>query len=88
MLTNINKLKINQVKTIQGFVENIRNKPNICFLVIKDVTGMLQITILKEKNPQFNPILEKLTPQSVITIKGKLMQNTNVKLNGVEFIPN
>jgi aspartyl-tRNA synthetase len=87
MLTNISKLKINSTKTIQGFVENIRNKPNICFLVIKDVTGLLQITILKEKNPRFNELLEKLTSQSVITVKGKLISNPNVKLNGVELVP-
>ncbi len=87
MYTSISKLKVNSTKTIQGFVENIRNKTNICFLVIKDVSGKLQVTILKEKNPQFNAILDKITNQTVLTIKGQVISNPNVKLNGVEMLP-
>jgi aspartyl-tRNA synthetase len=87
MYTSIAKLKSNSTKTIQGFVENIRNKPNICFLVIKDISGKIQVTILKEKNPQFNEILDKITNQTVLTIKGHVISNPNVKLNGMEMLP-
>ncbi|GMO14721.1 MAG: aspartate--tRNA(Asn) ligase [Mycoplasmoidaceae bacterium] len=87
MITSIDKLKLNKIQTIQGFVENIRNKPNICFLVIKDVTSKIQVTVVKEKQPQFNELLDKITNQTVLTIKGKMIKNEGVKLNGVEIIP-
>ncbi|MDR3249756.1 MAG: hypothetical protein LBS95_01620, partial [Mycoplasmataceae bacterium] len=87
MITNITKLKLNKKQIIQGFVENIRDKQNICFLIIKDITGLIQITILKDKNPKFASLLEILTVQSVLTIKGTLVGNQNVKLNAQEFIP-
>jgi aspartyl-tRNA synthetase len=87
MLTNINFLKPNSTKTIQGFVENIRNKNNICFLVVKDVTGKIQVTVVKDKSNISEEFLQKITPQSVVTIKGKIIENPNVKLNGVELIP-
>jgi aspartyl-tRNA synthetase len=87
MLYNINQLKPNTVKTFQGFVENIRNKNNICFLVLKDVTGKIQVTIVKSQSSIKEELLQKITPQSILTIKGKVIENPNVKLNGVEVLP-
>ena len=37
-----------QVK-IQGFVENLRNKRTMAFLVIRDISGKIQVTLEKEK---------------------------------------
>ena len=37
---------------IQGFVENLRNKRAMAFLVIRDHTGRIQVTIEKEKHPE------------------------------------
>jgi len=87
MLSNIKNLSSNKKQVIQGFVDSIRNKSKICFLVIKDVTGSIQVTFLKEKNKKFNNLLDELTPQSVVTITGKKVINKAVKLGGCEFIP-
>jgi aspartyl-tRNA synthetase len=87
-ITNISKINIGKECSIQGFVENIRNKSNVAFLVIKDITGKLQIVINKVENPLFNQILETLTPQSVVTINGVVVSNPSVKLNGIEMKPN
>ena len=43
---------------VQGFIENFRNARAMAFIVVKDITGKLQLTIEKEKLPQFNEILE------------------------------
>ncbi len=74
---------------IQGFVENVRNLQWVQFLIIKDVTGKVQVTIEKseEKNKELIEIVDNLTIDSTVKIKGKLIENTKVKLNGMEIIP-
>ena len=37
---------------LQGFVENIRNKRTMAFLVLRDDTGRMQLTVEKEKLPE------------------------------------
>ena len=46
---NLNQIKLGEVNHVGGFVENIRNKKYMCFIVLRDVTGKLQLTIEKEK---------------------------------------
>jgi aspartyl-tRNA synthetase len=86
-LTAISKLKFKRKSTIQGFVVSIRNKTNIAFLVVKDFSSKIQITINKTITPQFNELIDRLTIQSVITVVGQMHENPQVKLNGREFIP-
>ena len=33
---------------VQGFIENLRNSKYMAFIVLKDITGKLQITVEKE----------------------------------------
>ena len=37
---------------VQGFVENIRNLQYVIFMIIKDETGKVQVTIEKEGNEE------------------------------------
>ena len=41
----IANLKIGERNKVQGFVENIRNKRTMAFLVLRDYTGRVQLTI-------------------------------------------
>ena len=88
--TYINELKqtLNQEILIQGFVENFRNSKNMAFIVLKDITGKVQITIEKEKHPDLSQALEQITPDSVISVWGVAVESAYVKLNGMEVIPN
>ncbi len=36
---------------MQGFIENLRNSKYMAFIVLKDITGKLQITVEKEDHP-------------------------------------
>jgi len=74
---------------IQGFVESIRNIKWVQFLVIRDLTGKIQVTIEKsvEENAEMVELVNNLTCESTVKIKGKLIKNENVKLNGMEIIP-
>ncbi|HAJ77853.1 MAG TPA: aspartate--tRNA(Asn) ligase, partial [Clostridiales bacterium] len=46
----IKNVKPGEKVKISGFVENLRNKRTMCFIVLKDISGKMQVTIEKEKN--------------------------------------
>ena len=74
--------------TVEGFVDSIRDLQFVQFLVIRDTTGRLQVTIEKnETNSKLNEMVSNLTVESTVKIIGTLLQNENVKLNGMELIP-
>ena len=75
-----------QVK-IQGFVENLRDGKSMAFLVIKDITGVMQVTVEKEKVPQVAEAVSQLTLDSVVTVIGQAVENEYVKLGGIEVLP-
>ena len=72
---------------LQGFVENIRNKRTMAFLVLRDSTGRIQLTVEKEKLPAVAAAVDQLTIESVITAEGTIVENDYVKLGGREMLP-
>ncbi len=72
---------------LQGFVENIRNKRTMAFLVLRDTTGRIQLTVEKEKYPEVAAAVDQLTVESVITAEGTIVENSYVKLGGREMLP-
>lgn len=84
---NIKNLNLGAVNKVAGFVENIRNKKTMCFIVLRDVSGKLQLTIEKEKNPELCPILDQITVDTVIEAEGLVLASEYVKLNNMEMYP-
>ncbi len=78
---------LNEEILVQGFVENFRNGKSMAFIVLKDITGKLQITVEKEKLPEIAEAIEPLTGDSVISVTGTVFESEYVKLNGLEMIP-
>jgi len=76
-----------ETNKIQGFVENLRNKRTMAFLVIRDYSGRLQVTIEKEKHPDLAAIVDQLTVESVVTCVGPVVENEYVKMGGKEMLP-
>jgi len=72
---------------ISGFLENIRNKRAMAFLVLRDITGKIQITVIKDENPEIAEKIDALTIDTVVTITGEVVANPHVKLNGLEILP-
>ncbi len=74
---------------ISGFVENIRNIKWVQFLVLRDSTDKVQVTIEKseEANKEMVELVNNLTVESTIKVTGTLKKNDNVRLRGMEFIP-
>ena len=72
---------------VQGFIENLRNSKAMAFIVLKDITGKLQITVEKADHPELVETIDSLTQDSVITVTGKVVENDYVKMGGIEMIP-
>ncbi|MCD7806249.1 MAG: aspartate--tRNA(Asn) ligase [Lachnospiraceae bacterium] len=72
---------------LQGFVDNLRDSKYMAFIVLKDITGRIQITVEKEKLPDLCGTIAQLTPDSVISVTGTVMANEYVKMGGAEVIP-
>ena len=87
MRTLIKDIKPNTQVTISGWLENLRDKRTMQFLVIKDITGSIQVTVEKEKLPELAEKISATTLSSVVTVTGTVYENEYVKLNGLELIP-
>ena len=72
---------------VRGFVDNLRDSKYMTFIVLKDITGKIQITIEKEQHPDWEELLAGLTGDSVISVVGQVNANEYVKLGGVEILP-
>ena len=85
--TMIGKVEPCKSVKIQGFVEHLRDKKSMQFLVVRDITGSIQVTIEKEKLPEIAEKVSGLLVDSVVTITGEVLKSEFVKLNGMELIP-
>lgn len=83
--TYIKDLTEGQVK-IKGMVETIRDK-KIMFLVIRDITGFVQVTIVKDECPEVYEVAKHLTPHSFVSIEGKCVFSEYVRNGGKEIYP-
>ena len=85
--TYIKDIKLGETNKVKAFIENIRDKKTMAFIVVRDITGKLQVTIEKEKFPEIAKEIEGVLPHSVITVEGPVVANEFVKMGGVEMLP-
>ncbi|MDH5815837.1 MAG: aspartate--tRNA(Asn) ligase [Candidatus Nezhaarchaeota archaeon] len=72
---------------VMGWLHEIRDLGSIKFLVIRDSTGIAQVTIKKsEVDPRVFEKISHLTRESVIAVKGIVKKNEKSKL-GFEILP-
>ena len=85
---NLNKYYGEKIE-FSGFVENIRDLQWVQFVILRDSTGKVQVTIEKseEKNKEMVELISNLTLESTVKITGTLLESPKVKLNGMEIIP-
>ncbi|MFA5406031.1 MAG: aspartate--tRNA(Asn) ligase [Candidatus Nanoarchaeia archaeon] len=84
--SNAIKLTGKQV-LIQGWVSEIRKLGGITFIVIRDRTGLMQVTFPKKKvGEKLFAIAESLKKESVVSITGLVNKNTQAP-GGAEVIP-
>src|SRR5574344_60157 len=75
--------------SFSGYVDTIRDKKWVQFVILKDITGRVQMTIEKslEDNKEMVELISNLTKDSTIKVTAKVVKNDAVKLGGMELIP-
>ena len=91
MKISVNELNkyVGQEITFSGFIDTIRDKKWVMFVILRDATGKVQMTLEKseEQNKEMLEILYNTKNESTIKVTGKLVSNEAVKLGGIEIIP-
>ena len=73
----------------EGFIDKIKDLKYIQFVILRDNTGKVQVTIEKnEDNKELNEKVKELTVESTLKVRGIVNVTDNVKLGGLEIIPN
>ena len=87
MRTRIKFLEENVNTNISGLVEKVRDTKYMVFIVVKDITGHIQVSIEKKDKPKLVEDVLKITVGSYVTFSGKMVLSEYVKDGGCEFIP-
>jgi len=69
-----------------GWVKKVRNTKYMVFVILRDHTANIQITINKENGELTNTALS-MTAESVVEITGIVERNEKVALHGFEVVP-
>lgn len=83
----INELKENEVSTISGWAEVIRDTKYMIFVIMKDRSGTIQVSIDKNENKDIVDALSGILAHSVLSFTGKMVKSEYVKQGGKEFLP-
>ena len=76
--------KVGQQVKIQGQLQVLRDQKKMQFLVLRDVTGLVQAAFYKPNDAALAELISTLTVESALTITGTVADNPIVKLNGLE----
>ena len=87
MRTRICCLEENVTTNISGLVEKVRDTKYMVFVVVKDITGHIQVSIEKKDKPKLVDEVLKITVGSYVTFSGMMVLSDYVKDGGREFIP-
>jgi aspartyl-tRNA synthetase len=85
--TIIKNLGAGKVARVCGFIDTIRNQKSIQFIIVRDASGKVQVTVYKPDLPKIAEVFDTLNVGSVVAITGKVTAAPNVKLGGIEIIP-
>ena len=83
----INELKENESSKISGWADVIRDTKYMVFVIFKDRSGSIQVSIDKEKDKEIVEKLSGILANSVLSFTGKMVKSEYVKQGGKEFLP-
>ena len=73
---------VNKEVTLKGWVWNVRSSGKIKFVILRDGTGFIQLVIEKNNvDESIFEMIEKLTQESVIEVKGIVVENSRLKFD-------
>lgn len=77
------KEKIDQEISLLGWVHTLRDQGGIKFLILRDITDLIQVVISRQNSQAFT-VAEKLTPESVVKVTG-LVKAEKQAAGGIEI---
>ena len=92
----IRKIRVNELKdyigkeiVFSGFIDAIRDKKWVMFVILRDSVGKVQMTIEKsdENNASLLEIMNNTSVESTVKVTCLVQANEAVKLGGIELIP-
>lgn len=86
MRTLIRDLKENELSTISGMVYKVRDTKYMVFIMLKDRSSFIQVSVDKNNEVLTNEALN-ITNGSVVSFEGKMVLSEYVKNGGREFLP-
>ncbi|WP_043267223.1 aspartate--tRNA(Asn) ligase [Streptomyces sp. CT34] len=72
--------------SVCGWANTLRLQSRLQFVIVRDSTGMVQVTH-KRDGGLLEEQLEALTPESAVKITGRVIDAAQVKLGGLEIVP-
>lgn len=72
---------------VSGWVEKIRDTKYMTFVIIRDITGKVQVSIEKSALPVITETANRAIAGSVVSVVGKVITNPAVKISGIELLP-
>ncbi len=73
-------------QTIAGWLQDVRLLGNLAFLVLRDRTGLAQVTLIKKKAPELLKMAGNIPRESVVAVQGTVQMSEKARL-GWEVIP-
>jgi aspartyl-tRNA synthetase len=70
---------------VQGFLQTLRDQKKMQFLILRDVTGLVQVANWKPNNPELAEQISRAPAETLLTVTGKVVDNPVVKLGGIEI---
>jgi nondiscriminating aspartyl-tRNA synthetase len=85
-LTGELSAKVGGQATVRGWVQAIRDQKRVQFVVVRDEAGAVQVVLGKDDPPsELNEEVSALTPESAVTVTGRIVADERVKLGGLEL---
>ncbi|HZU87281.1 MAG TPA: aspartate--tRNA(Asn) ligase, partial [Anaerolineaceae bacterium] len=84
MIANLREMFGQKVK-IQGYLQTLRDQKKIQFLILRDPSGVVQVSFWKPNSAELAEQISKLNTETALTITGTVMDNPTVRLGGMEL---
>lgn len=87
--TLVSQAQLMAGKTVRicGWVNTIRSQKRMQFLLVRDNTGLIQVANDRQANPDIAELIDTLTQESTIEVVGEVVNNPQVRLGGIEILP-
>ncbi|MHB9859914.1 aspartate--tRNA(Asn) ligase [Streptomyces sp. YIM S03343] len=78
---------IGRMVTVCGWVNTLRLLSKVQFVIVRDCSGLVQVTHRRDGGGPMEAQFQALTPESAVRITGRVVDAAQVKLGGLEILP-